>query len=127
MAHALEVRVPFLDYKLVEYVLSLGDASKYPHAPKKLLTDAVAGLLPEAIIHRKKMGFTLPWSQWMKEDLRTFCEKKIKSLAERDSFNRDKILALWNSFINNRPKTPWYKIWHLAVLENWLERNDVEC
>ena len=55
MASALEVRVPFLDYKLVEYVLGVSDTHKFPHTPKKLLTDSLQGLLPPEIIQRKKM------------------------------------------------------------------------
>ena len=42
MAHALEVRVPFFDYRLVEYLLSLPDAIKFPHTPKQLLVEAMA-------------------------------------------------------------------------------------
>lgn len=125
MAHALEVRVPFLDYKLVEYVIGLSDNVKYPHTPKKLLTDATKGLLPENIINRPKMGFTFPWEVWMKTDLKTFCESNIHNLANRDSFNHDKVLALWNGFLRNSAKTPWYKIWHLVVLENWMQENDI--
>jgi asparagine synthase (glutamine-hydrolysing) len=125
MAHALEVRVPFLDYKLVEYIIGLNDEAKYPHTPKKLLTDATKGLLPENIINRKKMGFTFPWEMWMKTDLKTFCESNIHALANRNYFNHDKILALWKGFQQNSAKTPWYKIWHLVVLENWMQENDI--
>ena len=42
MAHALEVRVPFFDYRLIEYLLSLPDHIKYPHTPKQLLVEAMA-------------------------------------------------------------------------------------
>ncbi len=124
MAHALEVRVPFLDYKLVEYVIGLSDNVKYPHTPKKLLTDSTKGLIPETIINRPKMGFTFPWKEWMKTDLKTFCEGNLHSLANRNSFNHDKILDLWSSFLHD--KTPWYKIWHLVVLENWMQENNVD-
>ncbi len=127
MANALEVRVPFLDYRLVEYVLALNDRVKYPHTPKKLLADAFGALLPPAILERKKTGFTLPWKRWMKKELMTFCEGNIKNFAERDGFNREEILKLWNGFLRNDSATPWYKVWHLAVLENWLEKNKVEC
>jgi asparagine synthase (glutamine-hydrolysing) len=125
MAHALEVRVPFLDYKLVEYIVGLNDDVKYPHTQKKLLTDATKGLLPDNIINRPKMGFTFPWEVWMKTELKTFCESNMHKLANRDNFNHDKILALWSNFQRNSAKTPWYKIWHLVVLENWMQENDI--
>jgi len=127
MAHALEVRVPFLDYTLVEYVLGLPDKIKYPHTPKKLLTDSMKELLPENIIHRRKMGFTFPWTIWMKKELRTFCEENINSLAERPYFNKNNLQSLWKGFLNEKPQNPYYKIWHLVVLENWIKENKIDA
>ncbi|MGZ4043856.1 MAG: asparagine synthase (glutamine-hydrolyzing), partial [Bacteroidia bacterium] len=60
MAVALEVREPFLDHKLAEFVLSVDDEHKFPHTPKKLLVDSLGDLLPPEIVNRPKMGFTLP-------------------------------------------------------------------
>jgi len=127
MAHALEVRVPFLDYTLVEYVLGLPDKIKYPHTPKKLLTDSMKELLPENIIHRRKMGFTFPWTIWMKKELRTFCEENINSLSERPYFNKNNLQSLWKGFLNEKPQNPYYKIWHLVVLENWIKENKIDA
>jgi asparagine synthase (glutamine-hydrolysing) len=126
MAHALEVRVPFLDYTLVEYVLGLPDDVKYPSTPKKLLTDAMKGLLPESITNRKKMGFTFPWDNWMRNDLKPFCEEKINSLSHREYFNKDNLQYLWKGFLKEKPECPWYKIWHLVVLENWINVNKID-
>jgi len=126
MAHALEVRVPFLDYRLVEYVVGLNDKTKYPVTPKKLLTDATKGLLPENIINRPKMGFTFPWAMWMKGELKTFCEAKMICLSKRPQFNKDNVQYLWQSFLKDSNKTPWHKIWHLVVLENWLTENEID-
>ena len=53
MAVALEVREPFLDYQLIEFVLGVNDEHKFPHTPKKLLTDSLGDLLPlVALAHR---------------------------------------------------------------------------
>ncbi len=127
MAHALEVRVPFIDYTLVEYVLGLPDDVKYPHTPKKLLTDAMRGLLPETITNRRKMGFTFPWNVWMKNDLKAFCEANINSLSDRDFFNKNNLQALWAGFLKGNPQCPWYKIWHLVALENWIKENKIDA
>ncbi len=127
MAHALEVRVPFLDYTLVEYVLGLPDNVKYPVTPKKLLTDAMKGLLPENITNRKKMGFTFPWNVWMRTELKVFCEGNINSLSDREYFNKKNVQSLWNDFMDGRPDAPWYKVWHLVVLENWIKENKIDA
>lgn len=126
MANALEVRVPFLDYELVEFVLSLRDDIKYPHTPKKLLVDAMGDLLPPEIVNRKKMGFTFPWQHWLKNDLKQFCEERIYLLAKRSLFNENEVIDLWKLFLNNDKRVPWSRIWYLVVLENWLTENKVE-
>ncbi|HTB07187.1 MAG TPA: asparagine synthase (glutamine-hydrolyzing), partial [Bacteroidia bacterium] len=126
MAHALEVRVPFLDYKLVEYVIGLDDATKFPTTPKKLLVDATQGLLPDGIVNRPKMGFSFPWTEWMKGELKTFCEGNLISLSNRPQFNKDYVLSLWKGFLADHGKTPWYKLWHLVMLENWMQENEID-
>jgi asparagine synthase (glutamine-hydrolysing) len=126
MAHALEVRVPFIDYTLVEYVLGIPDKYKNPTTPKKLLVDALGDLLPAEIVNRPKMGFTFPWKQWMKQELKSFCEQKMMSLSKRSSFNEKGIMNLWTKFLADDPRITWSRIWYLVVLENWLEVNGIE-
>jgi asparagine synthase (glutamine-hydrolysing) len=125
MAHALEVRVPFLDHELVELVIGLPDGVKYPHTPKQLLVESLGDLLPPQIVNRPKMGFTLPFAQWMRGELHAFCDSRIRRLAERDCFSKETVLRYWNDFGNNSPSISWSRIWTLLVLEHWLEKNDV--
>jgi asparagine synthase (glutamine-hydrolysing) len=126
MTHALEVRVPFLDYTLVEYVLSLPDHFKSLHSPKKLLVDSLGDLLPEAIVNRPKMGFTLPWDNWMRTELHEFCSKRMNQLSRRGIFDEKGILNSWQQFEKQNPSYTWSRIWPLIVLEDWLERNNME-
>ena len=126
MASALEVRVPFLDYKLVEYVLGVPDKFKYPHSPKQLLVDSMGDLLPREIIDRPKMGFTFPWKNWLKNDLRSFCEERLLSLSKRDFFSEKNVMQLWQRFLKDDPCVTWSRIWILVVLENWLIENKID-
>lgn len=125
MAHALEVRVPFLDYKLVEYVLNLPDEMKFPITPKKLLVDAVSDLLPSEIVNRPKMGFTFPWKNWMKNELKIFCETRLQNLGKREPFDANGLTELWTKFLNDDPLVTWSRIWPLVVLSHWLDKNDI--
>ncbi len=125
MAHALEVRVPFIDYTLVEYILGVPDQYKSVASPKKLLVDSLGDLLPREIIDRPKMGFTLPWKHWIKTELKSFCEDHLTRLSQRNGFSSDGILKLWNAFLNNDPLITWSRIWHLVILEYWLEENKI--
>lgn len=126
MAHALEVRVPFMDHRLVEYVLGIPSGIKYPHTPKKLLTDSFPDLLPPEIVNRKKMGFTFPWNQWLREDLRSFAGDHLSDLARRPLFKKNGIDKLWSDFENRQPGINWAHIWNLIVLENWMQQNKMD-
>ncbi len=126
MAHALEVRVPFLDHDLVEYVLSLPDKYKHPITPKKLLVDSFPELLPDYIVNRPKMGFTFPWREWLKNELHSYADERIKTISHRNYFNQQEILKLWSQFLAGNPNVTFSRIWPLIVLEEWMQRNEIE-
>jgi asparagine synthase (glutamine-hydrolysing) len=127
MAHALEVRVPFLDHALVEYVLGVRDAHKLSSAcPKVLLAGAVEDLLPAEIVHRPKMGFTLPWPHWMRGELRHFCEARLLALGRREVFKPGAVEAMWRAYLAGDKRANWFRLWSLVVLEDWMERNGME-
>ncbi len=125
MALALEVREPFLDYKLIEFVLSVGDNHKFPHTPKKLLTDSLGDLLPSEIIDRPKMGFVLPWKNWLKNDLKQFCENNISALEQKNIFEPGSLKNLWHRFLNGDNLITWSRIWHFVVLNNWIDEQKI--
>lgn len=128
MAHALEVRVPFLDHKLVEFVMALPDNYKYPKTPKKLLTDAMGNELGTEITNRKKMGFVLPWDKWMRNELKDFVRKRMELLIEKELFNEMEIRKLWDDFYLNRNQSVrWINLWNLVVLSDWIETNGIEA
>ena len=123
MANSLEIRVPFLDHNLVEYVLSLPNELKYPIYPKKLLIDSTKGWIPDEIIHRKKMGFVLPWEKWMRNELSSFCEESLLNLEDYTIFNMSQVNLLWKDFVKGNPYINWLQIWSLVVLGKWTAIN----
>ena len=123
MANSLEIRVPFLDHRLVEYVLSLSNNLKYPDFPKKLLVDSTKGWIPEEIIHRKKLGCVFPWEKWMKNELKFFCEQSITNLESVPFFDISYVNSLWKSFLKNNSHVHWLQIWNLVVIGKWLSIN----
>jgi asparagine synthase (glutamine-hydrolysing) len=114
MAHSLEVRVPFVDHKVIECVAKIPSKYKIGKIPKKLLVKAV-GNLPEKIIYRKKQGFIFPFELWMRNELKDFIEKKLANSV----FDEKIIMKLLNDFYNK--KVHWSKVWSLVVLEEWLK------
>ena len=125
MAVSLEVREPFFDHALIEYVLGIPDHIKYPHYPKSLLVESLQGLLPEEIVHRKKQGFLFPWDVWLKNDLRSFADEHIQRIGERDFIRAPQLRAHWNQFLKGDTRVRWMEIWLFVILEYWLERNEV--
>jgi asparagine synthase (glutamine-hydrolysing) len=123
MASALEVREPFFDYHLIEYVLRIPDNVKYPKYAKSLLVESLDGLLPDEIVHRPKMGFVLPWDTWMRNELKSFCDTRIARLGTRDILNPDLLRSMWTRFIGGDRSVLWSHLWHMVVLDEWLENN----
>jgi asparagine synthase (glutamine-hydrolysing) len=125
MAVALEVREPFFDQDLVEFVLAVPDRLKKPVYPKSLLVESLKPLLPEEIVFRKKQGFLFPWNVWLKKELRSFCEDQITRMAGRDFIHGGELKARWKQFLAGDPRVRWSEIWLFVVLEYWLEKNGV--
>ena len=126
MANGLELRVPFLDHELVEYVLGVPDKYKKPTSPKKLLVDSFADVLSENVHNRPKMGFVLPYEYWMKNELKSFCESRLKELDRLTFFRNGQVQKLWNSFLRNDKRVTWSRIWPLVVLGDWLQSNEID-
>lgn len=127
MAHALEVRVPFLDHKLVEFVLSVPDSMKYPTYPKKLLVESLGDLLPDELVNRKKMGFTFPWELWLRNELSGFCREKLEFLESTEIFLPGSLIKLHERFTKQDNTVIWAHIWLLVILGDWMERNGVKA
>ena len=126
MAHALEVRVPFLDHRLVEYVTYVSDPMKYPHSPKQLLIESFSELLPSEVVDRPKMGFVLPWEHWMKNELKSFCEERLNGLKKREVLNSQAVDDLWRRFLKGDPMVTWSRIWPLVTLSDWMQTHEIE-
>jgi asparagine synthase (glutamine-hydrolysing) len=125
MAHSLEIRLPFLDHQVVELATHLSANLKNPTSPKKFLTETFADLLPQEVVNRKKMGFTLPWSVWMKNELRDFCEEGFNELYKQDVVNDNALRKAWSKFIVGSEEKSFISFWHLSVLGHWMKNNRI--
>ncbi len=120
MAHSLEVRVPFLDHKFVEFAATIPSSLIMRNGKGKyILLQALRKLLPEEILGRKKMGFIFPIDYWLKGPLKSVVEKFLsrESVQKRGILNFDEVLKIKNHFYSG--KLPFFKLWNLVVLELW--------
>jgi asparagine synthase (glutamine-hydrolysing) len=124
MARSLEVRVPFLDTPLVEFVSALPDGARVlPGRPKALLLAALDGVLPQEILSQKKRTFTLPWEEWMRNSLRPRVEASFQNLAPAlvPHLHTAGVKMVWDNFL--RGQTSWSRPWSLYVLNEWCRQH----
>ena len=123
MAHPLEVRVPFMDHRLVEVMFRLPGKEKNSGVAKSLLTSSMKSLLPESVQRRKKMGFTFPFEIWMRGALRSEIEPVLlSSMKQLDGLlSKNSVEKVWNDFLAR--KISWSRPWALYVLKSWINKN----
>ncbi|MBL4664453.1 MAG: asparagine synthase (glutamine-hydrolyzing) [Nitrospinaceae bacterium] len=124
MAHPLEVRVPFMDHKLVEHMFSMpARLKKLTATPKALLVDSMKPPLPDSIVHRKKMGFTLPFDPWMRGAMKPEMESVLLTSVKplENLISQAATEKIWQQFLAG--KISWSRPWALYVLKRWVDKN----
>ena len=124
MANSMEVRVPLLDDKLVEYVATIPGKFKVDkNVPRKLEAGALEDLLPREVVYRKKEDFTPPFEKWLRSRMRPIVEEALaeKTVNKRGIFNYEKIDQLWQKFLSGRVN--WGRIWIFVILELWCQEH----
>jgi asparagine synthase (glutamine-hydrolysing) len=124
MAHSLECRQPFLDYRLVEFAARLPSSLKFSLLGSKLLLRKTFDReLPRQIWTRKKMGFGVPIAKWFQNELRSFLEHNLLDPQARchQYFQSSVIANLVQQHVSGRVNH-CYRLWNLLILELWLRR-----
>lgn len=121
MAVSLELRVPFLDHQLVEYVVGLPAAEKQRgRGIKALLVEACRDLLPSSVYDRPKRGFVLPMKTWMRGPLASLVETGLRESVERELLPEDFVAEMRSSFAQDR--LHWSRLWSIVVLGQFAKR-----
>ena len=126
MANSLEVRVPFLDHELVNYIFSLPAHYKIDkNARKKILKDTFRGMLPEELYNRPKHGFEVPLLKWFRGDLKTMITEQLLEdnfIEAQNIFNVDAIKKLKSKLFSGNPGDVHANIWALIVFQYWWKK-----
>jgi asparagine synthase (glutamine-hydrolysing) len=126
MAHALELRAPFLDTALIEFSTRLPDHVKLRGKDTKyILKEAFSDLLPSEITRRGKMGFGVPLASWFRNELKGFVEERLcPGAAKLNQFVAAGVAErLVREHISGRADHS-HRLWALLTLEVWLQRLD---
>ena len=133
MWHSLEVRVPFLDHKLVEFVATIPSQLKLKGWEKKhILIKSLEGILPRSTLRRRKQGFSIPLSQWLRGPLRELMRTTLSETALRDIglFEPSAVLRLVDEHerqVRNHETRLWslvtFSMWHRLYMHESGARN----
>ncbi len=121
MAHSLEAREPLLDHKLIEFVQTIPASLKLRgKTTKHILKEAVKGLIPDPIIHRRKQGFGVPISKWFNHELRSLVQDTLTDTRtkQRGYFNQRVVQAILDEHRRGRRDNSRH-LWGLLTLELW--------
>lgn len=126
MAHALELRVPFVDTEVAAAAMRVDDNLKLGRGKSKpLLVGAVEDLLPREVWDRPKQGFALPFAEWLRGPLREEVATALtaKRLA-RVGLDPQAASLVWKGYIAGTPGFNWSRPWTLYTLVRWAEELD---
>lgn len=123
MAHSLEVRVPFVDHVVAQFVFALPPQWKWHGSGgKRVLRDAMADLLPHDTLTRQKAGFDLPLSDWIRHPLQARFQDVLSSPVAEALLSRDALAVLKNGASHYTGHSQW----NVLVLLCWLQLSEVD-
>jgi asparagine synthase (glutamine-hydrolysing) len=121
MSHSLEARSPFLDHVFMEFVASLPVTFKQAWGQKKrILKASLRGSMPDALLDRPKMGFSVPIAEWFRTNLREMAHDILLSprVSERGYFKGKEIARLLYEH-STKKVDHGTSLWDLLMLELW--------
>ncbi|MCQ2606199.1 MAG: asparagine synthase (glutamine-hydrolyzing) [Bacteroidales bacterium] len=123
MHHSLEVRVPLLDYTIVEFALNLNENLKVHNGVQKyLLKQVLYDYVPAHLFARPKWGFSIPLCKWLHTDLHYLIDEYLSetALAKTGIFSQKKVRSLIRQFNNGRNDYVYNRIWQLILVQKFL-------
>jgi len=125
MAFSIESRVPFLDYRLVEFAFSIPYDEKISNGTTKLiLRKSMEGRLPESVrLRRDKMGYPAPLAKWIRSDLKDPIQNILFStkMRQRGILNHKIMGQRYENHLSGKADHTW-EIWRWLTLETWFRK-----
>jgi asparagine synthase (glutamine-hydrolysing) len=126
MAHGLEVRVPFLDYEVVNFVFGLPARYKINHGiRKRIVQDAFRDILPAELYNRPKKGFEVPLLKWLRHEMKSIITDDLlsqKFVEAQGVFSYPEIEKLKRRLFSGNPGDIHARIWGLVVFQWWWKK-----
>lgn len=134
MAHALELRVPFLDKEVFNIAQAIPVDFKIAEGTTKhILRKAAEGIIPDHVLNRKKLGFPVPIRHWLKNELNTWAKNLIEESETDHLLNKSVIHQLFDDHCNNKADNSrklWtvfmFMIWHQIYIESKFDLEELK-
>jgi asparagine synthase (glutamine-hydrolysing) len=123
MHHSLETRVPFLDYRIVEFAYNLHPSlRKKGRTTKYLLKQVLYDYIPKKYFDRPKWGFSVPLNKWMKNELKDMIEENISvnKLSDPGILKSSEIEKLKKAYRGNQQGYLYNRLWQVFVFMRFL-------
>lgn len=124
MSVSLEGREPFLDHRIIEWVAQLPLEYKYNNGNKKyILKEIVHKYLPKQMMDRPKMGFGIPISNWLSNDLKVYVDRYFDEafILKQGVFNNNEVQRIRKAFLNGKQERA-EKIWFILMFQMWYDK-----
>lgn len=126
MANSLEVRTPFLDYELVNFIFSLPEDFKINNSiRKRILQDTFREMLPARLYNRPKKGFEVPLLKWFRKEMKSLITDDLLSksfIEDQNIFSYNEIAKLKKQLFSSSPGDVHARIWGLIVFQWWWKK-----
>jgi asparagine synthase (glutamine-hydrolysing) len=123
MAHSIEARPPLLDHRLVEFAARIPPSLRYRDGTTKyLFKQALRGILPDAIIDRRKMGFAVPLARWFRGPLAGYARDVLLSANSRDRGVLNPAAVERRLQQHQRGRDLDLQLWTMLSFEMWCRR-----
>lgn len=122
MANSLETRAPLLDHRIIEFAYSLSLNQKLDGGlGKKVLREVLYRHVPKQIVDRPKMGFSIPLSGWLTNELRPWVEDLLSKVPEESEYlNKPMIDQLWKEHVSGQ-RSNTERLWGVCSLLGFLK------
>jgi asparagine synthase (glutamine-hydrolysing) len=124
MSVSLETRVPYLDHNLVEFIMSLPLEMKIRDGSSKwILRQVLYRHLPQQLMERPKMGFSVPVGEWIKGPMKEWAEDFLSQerLKKEGYFNAKTVGKMWQRHLSGKSNCT-HELWNVLIFQAWLDR-----
>lgn len=127
MAVSLESRAPFLDHRVLEFLIALPMEYKYKNGiSKRILKDILYKYVPKEVVDRPKQGFSIPLTEWLRKELKDWAFGIINTIPQESTFwDKKAVLKIWKEH-QDLSQDHTERLWNIIILQNFFNKREIQ-